>query len=519
MLVAAVTYLCLFNHLGALGLVGPDEPRYVEVAREMAESGDWVTPHLYGRPWFEKPALYYWGAAAAFRVFGVHEIAARLPSALAAALATLVLAWAGRRFFNLRTAWIVLLIYPTCSAGIGFAHVATPDMLFTAALAAAMVAALAVLQSALLTERTDYLACAAFGFFLGAAALAKGPAGPVLASGSAGLWTLGSRRWRTALRLAHPVAIGVFCLTALPWYVLCAARNPEFLRTFLIFHNWERYMTPVFRHQQPLWFFGRVLLLGLLPWTVLLAGVVRDARRAWRQNQWTDSAGLFLACWALFPVLLFTFSKSKLPDYVLPAVPPLALLLARSSARAIEDRGAFGRMLFGGVGITFVAVAAFSGHWLKRLPGESGLANSQGLLAWLVLVVAGGLCAALLALLRRPAAALLAAALLMATVVEAANRLALPQLDAYLSPRAAARVGQAHFKPGEVVSVYRLHRAWQYGLSFYLRRELIEWSSPSPRPVWLYTNAAGLAELQRWGIKCAVVERGFPKAILLHLEP
>src|SRR5712692_11881400 len=96
LLFLVVFYVCFFSHLDAPGVVGPDEPRYASVAREMAESSDWVTPRLDGRPWFEKPALYYWSAALAFRAFGVNETAARLPSALAAALAGLALAWAAR---------------------------------------------------------------------------------------------------------------------------------------------------------------------------------------------------------------------------------------------------------------------------------------------------------------------------------------------------------------------------------------------------------------------------------------
>src|SRR5450432_4418266 len=92
-LILATLYVCYFSHLGAIGLVGPDEPRYAWIARSMAETGDWVTPRLYGKPWFEKPVLYYWGAAASFKLFGVSEAAARLPSAICALLATLAMAW------------------------------------------------------------------------------------------------------------------------------------------------------------------------------------------------------------------------------------------------------------------------------------------------------------------------------------------------------------------------------------------------------------------------------------------
>src|ERR1700732_2977990 len=101
---ALVVFVCLFSGLGAIGLVGPDEPRYAWIARAMAETSDWVTPRLYGKPWFEKPPLYYWGAALSFKLFGVSEAAARLPSAVSALLATLALAWLALRIYGAETA-------------------------------------------------------------------------------------------------------------------------------------------------------------------------------------------------------------------------------------------------------------------------------------------------------------------------------------------------------------------------------------------------------------------------------
>ncbi len=522
MLVIAVFYICLFSHLDALRLVGPDEPRYAAIARAMAESGDWVTPRLNGQPWFEKPVLYYWAAAAAFRVFGVNEFAARLPSALAAALATLALAWAARRLYGAAAAWAALLILPTCIGVFGFARAATPDMLFSAALAVAMLPASVVIgmgaQGELREGSSGALVRLAFGAFLGVTTLAKGPAAIVLAGGSAGLWALATRRWRDALRLAHPLAIVAFCLTALPWYLLCAARNPEFARTFLFMHNIERYLTPVFHHEQPFWFFGPVLLLGLLPWTVLLAGVVRDAARTWQRKEWANSPGVFFACWAIFPVLFFSFSKSKLPGYVLPSVLVLALLLARSAGRILEEKDAFGRWLLGGIGATFVALGASAGYWLRRLPAEAGFSDPHRVLRWTAAAAAGGVVIALLGIFPRRWTALLAAAVLIAGLMEVANHRVLRQLDPYLSARAAARAGLARSGAAENLSVYGLRSEWHYGLNFYLHEELAEWTPQSPRPAWVYTNAAGLAEFERLGLRFTVAERGSPQAMLVHVE-
>src|SRR5256712_9402461 len=143
LLFLVVFYVCFFSHLGALGVVGPDEPRYASVAREMAESSDWVTPHLYGKPWFEKPVLFYWAAALAYRKFGVNEFAARLPSALAAALAALALAWAAWKAWRLEglaAGRSPLRLSPTGMPTFGFSRPRGPAPLFAAALTAAMVA-------------------------------------------------------------------------------------------------------------------------------------------------------------------------------------------------------------------------------------------------------------------------------------------------------------------------------------------------------------------------------------------
>src|SRR5438445_2673546 len=153
LLILATLYVCYFRHLGAIGFVGPDEPRYAWVAREMVESRDWVTPRLYGQPWFEKPPLYYWGAALSFKLFGASEAAARLPSAVSALLATLALAWLAWRVYGAETARWLLLLLPTTVGMIGFSHAAATDMPFSAMLTIAMVCAAVIVG--LIPERSS----------------------------------------------------------------------------------------------------------------------------------------------------------------------------------------------------------------------------------------------------------------------------------------------------------------------------------------------------------------------------
>ena len=138
-LILSTLYLCYFQNLGALGLVGPDEPRYAWIARDMQETGDYITPRLYGKPWFEKPPLYYWSAALSFKLFGVSETSARLPSAICALLATLALAWLALRLYGAETARWLLLLLPATVGMIGFSHAAATDMPFAAMLTIAMV--------------------------------------------------------------------------------------------------------------------------------------------------------------------------------------------------------------------------------------------------------------------------------------------------------------------------------------------------------------------------------------------
>jgi len=332
-LIVVTLAVCYFSNLGAIGFVGPDEPRYAWIARDMAESGDWVTPRLYGRPWFEKPVLYYWMAGVSFKLFGVSEAAARLPSAICALFATLALAWLAWRVYGEETARWLLLLLPTSVGMIGFSHAAATDMPFSAMLTIAMVCAAVALglaqnQHTPILPRTPWLALLLFGVFLGFAVLAKGPAAIVLCGGAVFLWAIFTKRWRDAFRLLHPVAILSFCATALPWYILCARRNPDFLRVFIIEHNFKRYLTPEFQHIQPFWYYVPVLLVAFLPWTAALVWASFDGIRKLFTLSKVSAFSLFLLSWAFFCFVFFSVSRSKLPGYVLPALPAIALLLS-----------------------------------------------------------------------------------------------------------------------------------------------------------------------------------------------
>ncbi|MGB8542206.1 MAG: glycosyltransferase family 39 protein [Candidatus Acidiferrales bacterium] len=513
---ACVVFICLFSGLGAVGLLGPDEPRYVWIARAMAETGDWITPRLYGQPWFEKPILYYWAAALGFRVHLASEVAARLPSAIAALATALAIGWLGWKHYGVAESFrespaiLAPLIFSTSVAAIGFSRAATPDMLFSAFIALAMASASNILRSWELlrgepevvsrNSRHENLNFAFFGGFLGLAVLAKGPAAVILAGGALGLWALATSQWRPAIRLVHAIAIGSFCIVALPWYVMCAARNPDFIRVFILQHNFERYLTPVYQHRQPFWFFGWVTLLAMLPWTVLLISAGREGLQLWRERSWSNSPGFFYACWAIFPIIFFSLSQSKLPGYILPAIPPLALLCAVSAPRVFRRSRVGAILVCLGISLVWVALSLFLFYMARKFalggigtispPVLSKCAIAISVLLAMILLLAG--------VRRKLSMTVAVTSLSVAAAVIVANVSILPTLDSDLSARPHAAFLRGELRPDRIFT-YRLNRSWNYGLAFYFRRELPEWSPNEPDAALVLTNQKGLDEIIRAG--------------------
>jgi 4-amino-4-deoxy-L-arabinose transferase-like glycosyltransferase len=528
-LISATLFVCYFSHLGAVGFVGPDEPRYAWIARAMMETGDWVTPRLYGQPWFEKPPLFYWGAALSFRLFGVSEAAARLPSAMSALLATLMMGWLAWRMYSAATARWLLLVLPTTVGMIGFSHAAATDMPFSAMLTIAMVCAAVLLQ--LIPARTcrggtcpssastaantaqpvpsqlphsantPWLALLLFGFFLGLAVLAKGPAGIILCGGAVFFWALFTKRWRGAFRLLHPAAIVAFCVTALPWYILCARRNPDFLRIFIIEHNFKRYLTPEFQHIQPFWFYLPVVLAALLPWSIFSAwAAVSGAARLWRSRN-VNHFSCLLLCWILFTLLFFTISRSKLPGYILPSLPPLVLLTTREIA--LRVRRSFDGWLFCFGGLTLILMGVVVWQLRGRIPFVTDIRLAPSIMQFVLLSILGGALALVLALRRMTMASALVtiAAMLSFLTLDTGD---LSQLDDGVSARPVVTAALQHItsEQAAAATVFKLRRAYKYQVDFYLQRETSDLSPEIKQDSIVFTDYKNSAELIRLGGWC-----------------
>jgi len=495
----------------------------------MARSGDWVTPRLYGEPWFEKPVLYYWLAAIGFRLNLPAEWAARLPSALAALAAALAIGWLASKHYEARPAAITALapvLFATTVGAIGFARAATPDMLFSAFLALAMASAATVLRCERLpsadgrsAKQSNSLPLICFGAFLGFAVLAKGPAAIILAGGALAIWVLITQHWRAAAKFFHPLALASFCVIALPWYALCALRNPDFLRVFILQHNFERYLTPVFQHPQPFWFFIPITLLALLPWTVLLWPAAREGMRLWREKSWKDSPGLFFACWAVFPVLFFSFSQSKLPSYILPAVAPLALICAMAFAGVVASPASQTVLKWTGAAIAaiWLSLGLSAVIWLHRLPAveHDALRNS----VWVAVAIAiiGALSTAFLAWHGNPDFVKLSVGLVTLLVIVAGFGV-LPHLDPFISGRWHAQLLRNDRHP-ERIFTYHLPRAWDYGLAFYFGRELPEWSPDDPNPALVLTTPRSMAEIRKARRFFGDLEENYQGILYVPIQP
>ena len=502
-LILATLYVCYFSHLGAIGFVGPDEPRYAWIARDMVETGDWVTPRLYGKPWFEKPVLYYWGAAICFKLFGVSETAARLPSAISALLATLALAWLALRLYGAETARWLLLLLPTTVGMIGFSHAAATDMPFSGMLTIAMVCAAVALgltrnENTPILPRTPWLALILFGFFLGLAVLAKGPAAIILSGGAIFFWALFTKRWRDAFRLFHPAALASFCLTALPWYILCARRNPDFFRIFIIEHNFKRYLTPEFQHIQPFWYYGPILLIGLAPWFICLVWhALPGARKDIADLR--SPVEIFVVSWAIFPLLFFTLSKSKLPGYILPSILPLGLLLATAVTQSLHNKSLLARFAVTGSALLYLASVLWIWLDLYFYPSTKGVHSilvigPVFILFFTFFAGIGGLASMVLSLANRPRAGQIFAFIAFLFMVDVAYDSSI-KLNLELSPRTV--VSDISAAGANRTYSYRMQRGWLYGFNFYLHREVPEWTPTTPGSALVVTSRRNFQELKR----------------------
>jgi len=496
-----------------MGLVGADEPRYAQIAHEMLAKLDsahtlreqlsaCVTPYLYGRPWLEKPALYYWRAMYLFKEFGVYDWVARLPS-VSFALWLVGLTYLHMRRFRPGGHLDAALITAACVGILGFSRGASTDMQLAAPLSIGLLGWYAWYETKSKFWLFDIY------FFTAVATLAKGPVAPFLVLLIVGCFAVLRREWWIFWKSLWWPGIALYFAIVLPWFIAVQHQNPTFFQEFFLEHNLERFATNKYQHQQPVWYYIAVVLLATMPWTVVAVRALYDGVRVsiieWRirharlgagqtlklntgkivESRPGDAFPEFLVLWALIPILFFSLSQSKLPGYILPAIPPITILTGDYLFRA-RGRGLQRWVLLGHALLVAVITAAvlllpwFVAHGWRATPplhaatvaGVSAL--SAGVLILLVVQRWG------VERLRAATCAVMVVLMLFLYGVGpfgvipevTASKRTIRFLDRSYSARPLSERLAAQYPSIETVAVFRVRRDMEYGLAFYRNHEV-----------------------------------------------
>jgi 4-amino-4-deoxy-L-arabinose transferase-like glycosyltransferase len=322
----ALLLLCFLAATGARALNVPDEGRYAEVAREMLRSGDWITPRLDGVPFLDKPPLFYWLEAGAFALFGVHVWSARLvPALLGFAGCALVYA-AGARLYGRRAGLLAAIVLAANPYHFGASQYVNHDLAVATWISAALLA-FAVGDRREGTARRPWLLAGYAA--MGLAVLTKGLIGLVLPLGAVGIFVAIGRRWREVPRYGLPAGLALVAAIAVPWHVVAQHHNPDLLHYLFVVQHFQRFTGSGFNNPIGPAFYPAVLAAGLLPWTPLLPAALARAWRAFRRDPQDGRTDLLLLAWPALVLVFFSIPASKLAGYMLPALPPLALLVGR----------------------------------------------------------------------------------------------------------------------------------------------------------------------------------------------
>ncbi len=338
----AIVLLASFFRLGAVSLFDVDEAVFSEATKEMVQSGDWITPRYDGENRFDKPVLFYWLMAASYKAFGINEFGARFPSALAGVLLVGTLYFFTKKVAGGKTAVRAALSFSLSIYFFVYSHAAVTDMVLTLFIALSLFSFFLSSQEESCGRKKMY----ARGFYLFSALafLTKGLIGIIFPFGIAAVYLLATERSKGIRKLFDTGGLIVFILVSAPWYVAQLMINGrEFFMQFFIKHHFERYFDVISGHRGPLYYYIPMLIVGLLPWVAFLpAGIARvfsDLRTPQKhedETKKTGRMGLFAVIWFMSILLFFSFSTTKLPNYILSALPAACILIA--SGMSAEGR-------------------------------------------------------------------------------------------------------------------------------------------------------------------------------------
>ena len=518
-----------------LGLVGADEPRYAQISREMLAAhsaachevnakvfprslrpadlrhsfhclaGGTITPVLYGQPWLEKPALYYWRAMGFFKEFGVSDWAARLPST-SGAFVLIILIFLHMRRFRPGGHLDAALITASSVAIVSFSRGASTDMQLAAPFCIGMLGWYAWYETGKKFWLFDLY------FFGAAATLAKGPVAPFLALIIILLFAGLRREWSLLRRTIWLPGVLLYLAMVLPWYIAVQKRNPTFYKLFFLEHNLERFATNRYQHHQPFWYYIAILLIGLMPWTAIAIRALVDSiavsiaewkvrhnpQRYLGHSRAGDAFPEFLVLWALFPILFFSFSGSKLPGYILPSIPPLTILTADYLNR-VRRQGLPKWLLWSHAGVcaTLVFVLTLAPQHMKY---ETLVPSAQWLTIAGVAAVAFGM--AVFLIVRRWGIVQICTATLLPVIAMLIFLLGFHgrDLDLNYSARPLAQEIERQAPGLRPLAIEGVRRDMDYGLAFYRNEPLIHYSKegvPAEEHI-LVIRASDAGTLDHW---------------------
>jgi 4-amino-4-deoxy-L-arabinose transferase-like glycosyltransferase len=330
LLLLIIYALLWFGTLNYRHLIPSDEGRYAEMAREMLVTGDWVTPRYNGYKYFEKPPLQVWATATTFQVFGIGDWQARLWTALTGFLTILVIGFTGARIYNARAGWIAALVLASSPMWVISGHFNSLDMGLSAFLVTALCSLLLAQTSHNKTSSRNWMwAC---WVFMALATLSKGLIGAAIPAMVFIAYSISAWDWKIWTRLRLFSGIVIYLLITAPWFALVAQRNPEFLEFFFIHEHLQRFTQDAHSRTGPIYYFVPLLLIGALPWVLQIPGSIAQA---WQERRREFSSGWLLVCWFAIIFTFFSVSRSKLPGYIIPIFPALALLIGNRLDRLL----------------------------------------------------------------------------------------------------------------------------------------------------------------------------------------
>lgn len=456
--------------LGVRTLVPPDEGRYAEMAREMFATGDWITTRLNGIKYFEKPPLQTWMNALTFTVFGVGEWQARLWTGLCGILGVLLTGYAGMRVYGRRVGLYAALVLGSSFYWIACSQINSLDMGLSGMMTVALCALLiAQRDNATPSEQRHWMLVCWAGMAL--AVLSKGLIGLVLPGGVLIFYTLASRDWAIWTRLHIGKGVLLFLAIAAPWFVLVGLKNPEQPHFFFIHEHFDRFLLKEHKREAAPWIFIALLAAGCVPWLgVLLQSFAQSVKRTPGVVREQFRPSILALVWIVFIIAFFTKSSSKLPGYILPVFPAVALLIAHHLESATRRSRLLNSALMVVLGATLLGIVPFMTRLAKR-GGE--VIMYQQYQPWVVaagiVALTGGILAVLYARRGQNDLGVLALAIagfgatqLMLTgfepiAIERAGVRLLPAMQAELTPR---------------TTVYSVG-IYEQSLTFYLQRPVV----------------------------------------------